>query len=44
MAMMTDYKVWLDAENLDTAEDMLQIYRPVKNGETGWIYKIVPVR
>ena len=44
MATITDYKAWLDAENIDTAEDMLQIYRPVKDDETGWVYTIVPVR
>ena len=44
MATITDYKAWLDAEGIDTAEDMLQIYRPVKSGETGWAYSAVPAR
>ena len=44
MATIRDYKAWLDAENIETAEDMLQIYRPVKGGETGWTYSVVPVR
>lgn len=44
MATITDYKAWLDAEGIDTAEDMLQIYRPVKDDETGWVYEIMPAR
>ncbi len=44
MATIRDYKAWLDAENIETAEDMLQIYRPVNSGETGWTYSVVPAR
>lgn len=44
MATIRDYKAWLDAENIETAEDMLQIYRPVASGETGWTYSVVPAR
>lgn len=43
MATVTDFKGWLDSEGLDTAEDMLQVYRPVKDGEPGWTYEIEPI-
>lgn len=43
MATITDFKGWLDEEGFDTAEDLLQVYRPVKNSETGWMYEIVPI-
>ena len=33
---MTDYKEWLELEGIETAEDMLQVYRPVKDNEKGW--------
>ena len=35
MATITDYQAWLDTEGFETAEDMLQVYRPVANNETG---------
>lgn len=37
---ITDYKEWLDGEHIEEAEDMLQVYRPVANNETGWKYKV----
>ena len=43
MATITDFKAWLDAENIEYAEEMQQIYRPVAFGETGWAYELVPV-
>lgn len=44
MATITDYQAWLDTEGFETAEDMLQVYRPVANNETGWKYEIKPAR
>ena len=41
---MTDYKEWLELEGIETAEDMLQVYRPVKDNEKGWKYSLSPVR
>ena len=40
---MTDFKAWLDFESIETAEDMLQVYRPVKDNEKGWKYSLSPV-
>lgn len=39
----TDFKAWLDEEGFDTAEEMLQVYRPVKDSEPGWTYEIEPI-
>ncbi len=44
MDTLTDYQAWLDAEGIETAEEMLQAYRPVANNETGWKYAIKPAR
>lgn len=44
MGTLTDYKDWLDAEGIEMAEDMLQVYRPVANKENGWKYEIKPAR
>ena len=41
---ITDYKEWLDGEHIEEAEDMLQVYRPVANNETGWKYKVEPAK
>ena len=40
---MTDFKEWLALEGVETAEDMLQVYRPVKDNEKGWKYSLSPV-
>ena len=44
MATITDFKAWIGNENLETAEDMLHIYRPVKDGESGWSYTITSAK
>ena len=44
MEPMTDFKVWLENEGIETAEDMLQVYRPVKDSETGWQYELEPAK
>lgn len=44
METMTDYKEWLQNENIESAEDMLQVYRPVKDLEPGWQYEMKPAR
>ena len=44
MAVVTDFAGWLDQEGFDTAEDLLQVYRPVRDGETGWTYTLEPIR
>ena len=36
MATITDYKAWLDAESIETAEDMLQIYRAACKSKRGF--------
>ena len=41
---MTDFKDWLEQEGIETAEDMLSVYRPVKDNETGWQYTVQPAR
>lgn len=43
METITDFKAWLDNESIETAEEMLQVYRPVKDAETGWQYELRPV-
>ena len=43
MATVTDFKEWLDEEGIETAEDLLQVYRPVKDSEPGWAYEIEPI-
>ena len=40
---MTDFKEWLALKGVETAEDMLQVYRPVKDNEKGWQYLLSPV-
>lgn len=44
MAALTDFAGWLDQEGFDTAEDLLQVYRPVRNAEKGWKYTLEPIR
>jgi hypothetical protein len=41
---MTDFKDWLELEGIETADDMLSVYRPVKNNETGWQYALGPAK
>lgn len=36
----TNFEEWLNTEGIETAEDMLQIYRPLTTGEKGWMYEI----
>lgn len=44
MSAITDFKAWLDQEDIQSAEDMLQIYRPVTNNEKGWMYEVKPAK
>ena len=41
--MIKDFKTWLDNEGIETAEDMLQIYRPIRGDKSGWTYKITHI-
>ena len=44
MATITDFKAWLDQENIESAEEMLHVYRPVADNETGWKYEVMPTK
>ena len=44
MSTMTDFKEWLGQEDIKTAEEMLSVFRPVKNNEKGWKYTLEPAR
>lgn len=43
MDVIKDYAAWLERQGIESVEEMLQIYRPVAFGETGWTYELVPV-
>lgn len=44
MATVFDFVGWLDQEGFDTAEDLLQVYRPVRNAEKGWKYTLETIQ
>lgn len=43
MGVCTDFVGWLDQEGLESAEELLQVYRPVKDEEDGWAYSLQPI-
>ena len=43
MVVIKDYAAWLEEQGIECAEDMLQVYRPVASGESGWNYELIPV-
>ena len=44
MATITKFEDWLAEEGIETAEEMLAVYRPVKDDETGWKYTVIPAK
>jgi hypothetical protein len=44
MSTLENFEDWLEQEGIKTAEDMLSVYRPVKDNETGWQYTLEPAK